>query len=73
MDDLEKMLSFLCAERQRVEHSFKLAADRLHTDPDVYSFAAFERARVRMLYFREIESKLDGLLNLYDGLFDLYD
>lgn len=66
MDDLEKLLAFLCAERQRVEHSFKLAADRLHNDPDVYSFAAFERAKMRMLYFREIEKKLDGLLNLYE-------
>lgn len=66
MDDLEKLLAFLCAERQRVESNFKLAADRAFNDLDVYSFDALQRAKVRMLYFREIEKKLDGLLNLYD-------
>lgn len=68
MDDLEKLLSFLCAERQRVESAFQAAANRHYNDLDVYSFDALQRAKIRMLYFREIEIKLDGLLNLYDDL-----
>lgn len=65
MDDLEKLLGFLCAERQRLESKLRECEDQLKRDPDPFYFEMYMRAKYRYQYFCDLEKNFDLLLNLY--------